>query len=128
MLKLCNPEWNEDISEDEGFMNALQVADEFWKIYIKHAVAEVEAIEIILYKVKNSKENYLIFDCDMPYRKAVRLIKNNKVKYFIFKSRRQGYDIRAIYDDYKFDDSIVKNDDVNKIKKLIDVNESIYIY
>ena len=29
-LKLCNPEWNENISEEEGFINALKLADEFW--------------------------------------------------------------------------------------------------
>ena len=28
-IKLCNPEWNEAISEDEAFLNALRLADEF---------------------------------------------------------------------------------------------------
>ena len=46
-IKLCNPEWNENITENNAFINALKLADEFWDIYIKHAIAEVEAIEII---------------------------------------------------------------------------------
>ena len=41
---------NEEITEDEVFFHALKLADEFWNIYIKHAIAEVEAIEIIVQK------------------------------------------------------------------------------
>ena len=60
-IKLCNPEWNENITEDEGFIHALKLADEFWNIYLKHAIAEVEAIEIIKKTInENSKTpNYL---------------------------------------------------------------------
>ena len=42
-IKLCNPKWTEKITENEAFINALKLADEFWRIYIKHAIAEVEA-------------------------------------------------------------------------------------
>ena len=49
-VKLCNPEWNENITEEEGFIYALKLADEFWSIYIKHAISEVEGIEIIIKK------------------------------------------------------------------------------
>ena len=55
-IKLCNPQWNEDILEEKAFINALRLADEFWDIYIKHAIAEVEAIEIILEKAKKCKK------------------------------------------------------------------------
>lgn len=46
-VKLCNPEWNEEISEDEAFTNALKLADGFWEVYMKNAIAEVKATEII---------------------------------------------------------------------------------
>ena len=65
-VKLYNPNWNEDISEKEAFINAIRMADEFWNIYIKHAIAEVEATEIILEKIKNCKECYLILEKEMP--------------------------------------------------------------
>ena len=32
-IKLCNPKWNEKITENEAFINALKLADEFWRIY-----------------------------------------------------------------------------------------------
>lgn len=126
-VKLCNPEWNEEIDEDEAFIKAVKAGDEFWNIYIKHAIAEVEAITIILDKVNNATENYVIFDKDMPYRKAITFIKNTNVKYFIFKSRRAGYDIRAIYDNYKFSEKITKCDNIDDVKENTDIQDIIYV-
>lgn len=126
-IKLCNPEWNENIKEDEAFMHALKLADEFWEIYIKHAIAEVEAIEIILEKINNCRENYLIFDVEMPYRKAIKYINNNKVKYIIFKSRREGYDIRTIIDTCRFNDKISHATDINIAKEITGINDLIYV-
>lgn len=126
-IKLCNPEWNENISENTAFINALKLADEFWEVYIKHAIAEVEAIEIILGSIGKCKENYLIFDVEMPYRKAIKYIKNNKVKYIIFKSRREGYDIRTLIDSCKFSDTIAHATDINIAKKITGINDLIYV-
>lgn len=126
-IKLCNPEWNENISEDEAFINALKLADEFWDVYIKHAIAEVEAIDIILDKIDKCKDCYLVFEKEMPYRKAVKLISTNKVKYMIFKSRREGYDIRTVTDSCKFKNEIVQAKDINISRKLTGIEDLIYI-
>lgn len=126
-IKLCNPEWNENITENNAFINALKLADEFWDIYIKHAIAEVEAIEIISEKIENSKECYIIFDVEMPYKKAVKHIDNKKVKYIIFKSRREGYDIRTLIDSCKFNDSIVLAKDINIARKVTGISDLIYV-
>ncbi len=32
-IKLCNPEWNEKTEENEAFIKALKLADEFWTVY-----------------------------------------------------------------------------------------------
>ena len=126
-IKLCNPEWNENISENVAFLNALKLADEFWEIYIKHAIAEVEAIEIILEKIDNCKECYLIFDVEMPYRKAIKYINTDKVKYIIFKSRREGFEIRTLIDSFKFKNEIVQATDINIARELTGINDLIYI-
>lgn len=126
-IKLCNPQWNENISEDEAFINALKLADEFWNVYIKHAIAEVEAIEIILDKIDKSKDCYLVFDKEMPYRKAIKFSNNNIVKYIIFKSRREGYDIRTIIDSCKFKNEIVQEKDINTSRKLTGIKDLIYV-
>ena len=126
-IKLCNPEWDENISEDYAFINALKLADEFWNIYLKHAIAEVEAIEIILDKIEKCKDCYLVLDKEMPYKKAIKLSRNNNVKYIIFKSRREGYDIRAVTDLCNFKDELVQVKDINIVRNLTGINDLIYI-
>ncbi len=125
-VKLCNPEWNEDVTEDEGFIHALKLADEFWDIYIKHAIAEVEAIEIIINKIEETNENYAIFDKELPYRKAVNLLTNKNVKYLIFKSKRKCYDIRIIDKDLNFKKEIVISD-IKQARSLSKISDLLYV-
>lgn len=126
-IKLCNPEWSENISENDAFINALKLADNFWEIYIKHAIAEVEAIEIILEEIEKSKECYLVFEKEMPYRKVMKYTNNKSVKYIIFKSRREGYDVRTLIDSCKFKDEIVQATDISISRKLTGINDLIYV-
>ena len=126
-IKLCNPEWNENISEDEAFINAIKLADEFWNIYIKHAIAEVEAIKIILDKIDKSKECYIILDKEMPYKKAIKFNTNNRVKYIIVKSRREGYDVRIITDSFEFKKELVQEKDINISINLTGIKDLIYV-
>lgn len=125
-VKLCNPEWNENITEEEGFIHALKLADEFWNIYIKHAIAEVEAIEIIIKKTNETNENYAIFDKELPYRKAIDLLKNKNIKYLIFKSKRECYDIRIIDKEIEFKEEIVINC-IEQARQLSKINDLLYI-
>lgn len=125
-VKLCNPEWNENITEEEGFIRALRLADEFWNIYIKHAIAEVEAIEIIIKKTSETNEKYAIFDKELPYRKAIDLLKNKNVKYLIFKSKRKCYDIRIIDKEISFRKEIIIND-IKQVRKLLKIRDLLYI-
>lgn len=126
-VKLCNPEWNENISENEAFVNALKVGDIFWEVYIKHAISEVEAIKIILEKIEKCKECYLIFEKEMPYRKIREYFNNANIKYIIFKSRREGYDIRTVDDYCRFKDEIIHASDINMARELTGINDLIYV-
>lgn len=125
-VKLCNPEWNENITEEEGFIRALRLADEFWDIYIKHAIAEVEAIEIIIKKTNKANEKYVVFDKELPYRKAIDLLKNKNVKYLIFKSKRKCYDIRIIDKEISFKKEIIIND-IKQARQLSKIRDLLYI-
>ena len=116
-IKLCNPEWNEKTEENEAFIKAIKLADEFWKVYIKHAIAVVEATEIILKKIEDCKDCYLILDTDMPYKRAISIAKRNDIKYIIFKSKREGYDIRTLSDSCSFKDEISKAEDIEEARK-----------
>ena len=125
-IKLCNPECNEYIAEEEGFIHALKLADEFWDLYIKHAIAEIEAIEIIIRKANETNENYVVFDKELPYRKAINLLENKNIKYLIFKSKRECYDIRIIDTKLKFKKEIVI-DDIKQAKKISKIRDLLYI-
>lgn len=126
-IKLCNPEWNEKTEENEAFIKALKLADEFWEVYIKHAIAVVEATEIILKKIEVCKDCYLILDTDMPYKRAISIAKRNDIKYIIFKSKREGYDIRTLIDSCRFKDEISKAEDIEEARKASGIKELIYI-
>lgn len=125
-IKLCNPEWNEDITEEEGFIHALKLADEFWDLYIKHAIAEIETIEIIIRKANETNENYVVFDKELPYRKAINLLENKNMKYLIFKSKRECYDIRLIDTKLKFKKEIVI-EDIEQARKISNIKDLLYV-
>ena len=125
-IKLCNPEWNENITEEEGFIHALKLVDEFWDLYIKHAVAETEAIEIIIRKANETNENYVVFDKELPYRKAINLLENKNMKYLIFKSKRECYDIRIIDTKLKFKKKIVI-EDIEQARKISNIKDLLYV-
>ena len=126
-IKLCNPEWNERIEENKAFIKALKLADEFWKVYIKHTIAVVEATEIVLKKIEECKDCYLILDREMPYKRAISIAKRNDIKYIIFKSKREGYDIRTLSDSCSFKDEISKAEDIEEARKASGIKELIYV-
>lgn len=126
-VKLCNPEWNEKISEDEAFAKALKLADGFWEVYIKNAIAEVNATEIIRKRIEECKECFFILDKEMPYRRAMKLYNDDKIKYIIFKSRREGYEVRAVTEKHKFKDCLVKAENIEKCIELTGIDDLIYV-
>ena len=81
---------------------------------------------MILNKIEKTEECYLVFDVEMPFRKAKKYISTNKVKYIIFKSRREGFDIRTLIDSCEFKDDIVKNN-IEEAKKITQIDDLIYI-
>jgi hypothetical protein len=125
-IKLCNPEWNENITEDEGFIHALKLADEFWNIYLKHAIAEVEATEMIIKATNESKEEYVVFDKELLYRKAIDFLENKNIKYLIFKSKRKCYDIRIVNAKLNFKKEIVI-EDIEQARKISNIKDLLYV-
>ena len=51
---------------------------------------------MIIKATNESKEEYVVFDKELPYRKAIDFLENKNIKYLIFKSKRECYDIRII--------------------------------
>ena len=66
------------------------------------------------------------FDKELPYRKAVDLLENKNIKYFIFKSKRKCYDIRIIDKEMKFKKEIVLND-IRQARCLCNISDLLYV-
>ena len=45
----------------------------------------------------------------------------------IYKSRREGYEIRTVIDECKFKDEIVLSKDINDSKKITGINKLTYV-
>ena len=63
----------------------------------------------------------------MPYKKAFQFSDNEKIKYIMFKSRREGYEIRTVTDTCRFKDELVLSIDINESRKITGINELIYV-
>lgn len=94
---------------------------------MRNAIAEVEGIEVVLDKISKCNKCYLILDRDMPYKKAMQIADNKKIKYVILKSRREGYEIRTAMDVFNFKDEIVLSKDIKNSRKITNINDLIYV-
>ncbi|MBQ2937428.1 MAG: hypothetical protein IJE05_00855 [Clostridia bacterium] len=64
-------------------------------IFIQNVISRVKAIELINKKIVGCKNNnYLLLEHNMPYIDAINKSSNNKIKYVILQSNREGYKVR----------------------------------
>lgn len=102
ILKLYNSKWNENIDQDKAFFKALKLTNEIFELYIKDIIARVEAIEVVKKEIENSENEILILPKYIPYKDALKEQNNKKIKYVIYPSLREGYEIRTVVDEIKF--------------------------
>ena len=94
-----NPNWNEEIDTDIKFMEALNIARVIFDNKIKSVISKCSAKALVEQAIEQSKNNILILDKFMPYQQFVLESNNPKAKeilYAVFKSNRNGYNVRAI--------------------------------
>ena len=77
-------------------------------------------------KYNLESNNYLV-TYKLTVKDGEEYINNNKVKYIIFKSRREGYDIRTLIDSCRFNDTISHATDINIAKEITGINDLIYV-
>lgn len=57
----------------------------------------------------------------------IKMYNTGKIRYIIFKSRREGYEIRAVSESCKFKDEISQTQDISTSRKFTGVNDLIYV-
>ncbi|MBR2744237.1 MAG: MYG1 family protein [Clostridia bacterium] len=94
-----NPRWNEDIDSDIKFMEAISIAKAVFNNKIESVIAKCSAKDLVEQAIEKSENGILILDRYMPYQEFVLESKNPKAQtilYAVFKSNRNGYNVRAI--------------------------------
>lgn len=94
-----NPNWNEDVDSDIKFMEAINIASAIFDNKIQSIIAKCSAKMLVEEAIEKSQNGILILDKFMPYQEFVLESDNPKAKdilYAVFKSNRNGYNVRAI--------------------------------
>ena len=99
----------------------------FGIVYIKHAIAEVEAIEIILKKIEKCKKSYLIFEVEMPYRKLLNITIMKMLNILYLSQEEKDMILETLIDCCKFKDEITHDTDINISQKLTGIDDLIYV-
>lgn len=94
-----NPNWNEDVDSDIKFMEAINIARAIFDNKIQSIIAKCSAKMLVEEAIEKSQNGILILDKFTPYQEFVLESDNPKAKdilYAVFKSNRNGYNVRAI--------------------------------
>lgn len=94
-----NPNWDEEIDSDVKFKEATEVARIIFNNKLESVIAKCKAKKYVEDAIEKSQNGILILDKFMPYQEFVLESDNVKAKdilYAVFKSNRNGYNVRAI--------------------------------
>jgi len=94
-----NPNWDEDVDSDIKFKEATEIARAIFDNKIQSVIAKCKAKKFVEEAIEKSENGILILDKFMPYQEFVLESSNQKAKdilYAVFKSNRNGYNVRAI--------------------------------
>lgn len=94
-----NPNWDEEIDSDIRFKEATEIARIIFNNKINSVVAKCKARKYVEEAIEKSENGILVLDRFMPYQEFVLESTNTKAKnilYAVFKSNRNGYNVRAI--------------------------------
>lgn len=94
-----NPNWDEEIDSDIKFKEATEMARAIFDNKIQSVIAKCKAKEFVEEAIEKSEDGILVLEKFMPYQEFVLESSNPKAKdilYAVFKSNRNGYNVRAI--------------------------------
>lgn len=94
MISRFNPGWNEERDTDEGFLEALDVAEKVLRRYLSSAKGMTLAKQLMENAVKTAENHILILDRFIPWKDQVCKVPD--IYYVIFPSMRGGYNAQAV--------------------------------
>ena len=97
IIDLFNRGWDEQVDNDEQFIQAVITAETIFDRLIIKEQAKINAKKRVEEKIKNTTGEILILDDYMPYHEALfnkKLPEAENIKIIVFPSNRKGYNIK----------------------------------
>lgn len=94
-----NPSWNEKVSDNKKFLEALSFANTVFNNMVSKMLSKEAARDIVEKAISESKDGILVLDRYMPWKDLVLSSSNPKAKeiyYAVFPSKRGGYNIVGV--------------------------------
>lgn len=94
-----NRNWDEDIDQDERFLEATKLAEYVFDNRLKSIIAKSKALKKVENAIELSENKVLILDEYMPWKEILLNSTNEKAKeilYVVMPSNRGGYSVNAV--------------------------------
>ena len=96
IIDLFNKGWNEEVSNDDNFLKAVDMAEIIFDRILLKENAKIIATSKVLEKMNDIHDGILVLDEYMPYNDAVFSKEDSGIKIVIFPSNRGGYNIKPM--------------------------------
>lgn len=101
MIRAFTPNWDENISPDVAFLNAVKFAEEFFTLYLQSTISSVNAETIVAKGIENSEDHIMVFEQYVSWQEHLFASNNPKadeIWFVIFPSDRGGYNWQCVPD------------------------------
>ncbi|MBR2811137.1 MAG: MYG1 family protein [Solobacterium sp.] len=99
IVRLANPAWNDNVSTDEAFHKAVDLAGEILELVLHQAIAQAAAKKIVEKAIDDARDGIMVFDRYTSWHTAFFLSANPKtakIDFLIYPSLRGGYNVQAV--------------------------------
>lgn len=93
IIDLYNNSWDNDIDNDDNFLEAVKMAEIIFDRLIDREISLYKAFKIVSKCIDDMKDNILLLPKRIPYTEAV-FASNKDIKAIIYPSNRVGYNIK----------------------------------
>lgn len=101
VISSFNPTWDSEESFDNAFLKAVSFAESIFDNFLRNAVADVKAKDIVEQGIEESEGGIMLFEEFIPWVKFIHRSRNPKAKeilFVVFPSARGGWMWQAVTD------------------------------
>ena len=103
IIENFNPLWNSNYDSDLCFIRAVNFANKIFNNELKNIISIAEAKEILKKRYKTINYNFIILEKYIPYQDFIlENDKEKKIQFVIYPSKRNGIEVRTVFDRKKF--------------------------